>query len=207
MMNKWIARTTSLVFFLVALCLLPAACEMKPVAQLDRFKVVEPLEFINQQNQTFSLGNLKGKVWVASFVFTSCNIECAYLVKRLQKVQDKVADDKNFSLISFSLDPQTDTPEHLTAYAKRYCGETRQWQFLTGDRGKLDRVINATFEAPNAGDRRKETPSEPNGPVHKNELAVVDKQGVIRFYVDGLLPNAEDLVLNAVQQLLAEPGS
>lgn len=212
-MNSWIARTTPLSRRLAGVCLLailslvPTGCERKFQAQLEHFGTVEPLEFTNHENQPFSLADLEGKVWVASFVFTSCSIECAFLVKRLQKVHDQLAAEGDLSLVAFSLDPQTDTPQRLKAYAERYCEDTSQWQFLTGDAGKLDRVINNTFLPPNLDVEQEKQTSELDDHIHRNHFAVVDRQGVIRFYVDGLLPEADKLVIDAVRQLYAEPKS
>ncbi len=212
-MKNWIARCTLLprrmagVCFVAILSLAPTACEKKFQAELERFETVEPLELTNQWDQPFSLATLEGDVWVASFVFTSCSVECAFLVKRLQKVHQQLSEDGDLSLVAFSLDPQTDTPQRLKAYAERYCEDTGPWQFLTGDPGKLDRVINKTFLPPDLDLEQEKQAAEHDDHIHRNHLAVVDRQGVIRYYVDGLLPEADKLVINAVRQLYAEPSS
>lgn len=209
-MNKWAAqivpfcRQLAAVFFAASLCLILIACERRPHAKLDRYKIVEPLNFTNQRNQPVSLGDLRGKVWVASFIFTSCSIECAYLVRRLKIMQDKLASRDDVVLVSFSLDPKTDTPERLMGFARRHGEDNDKWHFLTGDEAKLNRIIKNTFYLPITDEAQRKKLLESNELIHRNHFAVVDKQGTVRFYVDGMLPEAEELVINAVQQLLSE---
>ncbi len=209
-MNKQAAQITlfcrqlAVVILAASLCLILPACERKPHAKLDRYKVVEPLNFTNQRNQPVSLGDLKGKVWVASFIFTSCSLECAYLVRRLKIMQGKLANRDDIVLVSFSLDPKTDTPERLMDFARRHGEDNEEWHFLTGDGAKLNRVIKNTFYLPITDEALRKNLLESNELVHRNHFAVVDKQGTVRFYVDGMLPEAEKLVINAVQQLLSE---
>lgn len=163
------------------------------------------MTFTNQRNESISTTALKGKVWVASFVFTSCNTECSYLTFRMRRVLAKLADENDFIMVSFTVDPQTDTPERLKTYAERYGRDSDQWHFLTGDYKKLSRIIKNNFLLPIADEDQKAKLLNSSELVHSDRYAVVDKQGVVRYYVSGLLPNAEALILDAVHQLLKEP--
>ncbi|MCF6314398.1 MAG: SCO family protein [Verrucomicrobiales bacterium] len=202
-------KSATLLFLLIlALALALTSCQKQQAhAQLDSYKEVEPMTFTNQKNEAVSTTDLKGKVWVASFVFTSCNTECSYLTYRLRRVLAKLADEKDFLMVSFTVDPQTDTPERLKTYAQRYGRDTPQWHFLTGDYKKMTRIVKNNFLLPIAGGEQKEKLLASNKLVHSNRYAVVDKQGVVRYYVDGMSPNAEAMILDAVRQLLKEPSA
>lgn len=199
-------KSVSLVFFYGILWLALPGCKKDAAhATLDSYKEVETMTFTNQRNEEVSTADLKGKVWVASFVFTSCNTECSYLVYRLRRVLGKLADENDFIMISFSVDPQTDTPERLQRFAQRYGKDNEQWHFLTGDHKKMTRIVKNNFLLPIAEGDQKDKLLATTELIHSNRYAVVDKQGVVRYYVDGMLPNAEALILDAVQQLLKEP--
>lgn len=200
-------RLACLMFFFGLLWLPMLGCKKQVAhAMLDSYKEIETMTFTNQRNETVSTADLKGKVWVASFVFTSCNTECSYLTYRLRRVIESLADENDFAMVSFSVDPQTDTPKRLKAYAQRYGKDSDQWHFLTGDLNKMTRIVKNDFLLPIAEGDQKEKLLSTNDIIHSNRYAVVDKQGMVRFYVDGMAPNAEALIIDAVHQLLKEPA-
>lgn len=85
---------------------------------------------------------LKGRTVLISFVFTSCQHACPVLVRTLGEVQDALDDDlaRKVTIVSISVDPRTDTPAVLSAYAERV-GADPGWVFLTGKPENVDWVI------------------------------------------------------------------
>jgi len=90
--------------------------------------------FKNQNEETVSLDDLKGKVWVADFIFTNCNTVCLPMTANMSKLQMELKEQgiEGVELVSFSVDPTVDTPAVLKEYGDDYRADYSNWQFLTG---------------------------------------------------------------------------
>jgi cytochrome oxidase Cu insertion factor (SCO1/SenC/PrrC family) len=133
-----------------------------------------------------SRDDLKGKVWVASFVFTRCNGPCPQVtatMARLQKELD-LRNTPDLRLVTFTVDPDQDTPNELKEYAARYQADPERWLFLTGmPEAELHKLLHDGFKVTA---QRAEKPKPGDEFDHSSRLAVIDKQGNIRGYFDGL---------------------
>src|SRR5690625_2195881 len=90
-------------------------------------------EFTTQDNGTLSLDDLEGGWWVADFVFTNCTTVCLPMTSNMSVLQDKMKEEElDAQLVSFSVDPDYDTPEVLQEYADEYDADLDNWTFLTG---------------------------------------------------------------------------
>ena len=126
-----------------------------------------------------SLGDLKGKVWVADFIFTNCGGTCPMMTDRMHKLQDALPAQIN--LVSFTVDPTRDTPKILAAYAEEHGANKNRWLFLTGDKQSLYDICVKGFKLPL--DTEGGTPAEPI--AHSTRFVLVDKKGDIRGYYSG----------------------
>lgn len=110
-----------------------AACGNKEIETNMSSKVGE-FEAITQDETPFNAEDLKGKWSVVNFVFTNCTTVCLPMSSNMSYLQGKVKEDDldNVQLVSFSVDPEFDTPEVLQAYAKDYEADLEMWTFLTG---------------------------------------------------------------------------
>ncbi len=80
-----------------------------------------PFVLTDQRGQPFGTRELRGKVWVADFMFTSCEAACPLLSQRMADVGRRArALGPDFHLVSISVDPERDSPERLSTYAARY---------------------------------------------------------------------------------------
>ena len=88
---------------------------------------IEPFEFTNQHNEQVSLEDLKGEVWLAQFVFTNCTTVCPPMMFNMSKVENELIEEgvEDYKIVSFSVDPDVDTPEVLQEYLDMYCGKPR----------------------------------------------------------------------------------
>jgi heme o synthase len=133
-----------------------------------------------------SRDDLKGKVWVASFVFTRCTGPCPQVTATMARLQ-KDLDLKNRSdlrLVTFTIDPEKDTPNELKDYANSRQADPDKWLFLTGmPEADLHKLLHDGFKVTA---QRAEKPGPGNEFDHSSRLAVVDRQGNIRGYFDGL---------------------
>jgi len=146
--------------------------------------------------------DLLGKVWVADFVFTRCSGPCPTLSARMQAIQLALVDEPSVKLVTFTLDPENDTPSVLVDYAKRFHADPDRWWFITGDKQEVMQKfvvggLKQTFFPGEAGEEI----------IHSVYLVVIDRQGRIRSAHDGIDPKSKALVVRDVRQLLAEPDS
>lgn len=126
-MSKWIR------IFLMITVLTLAACGGNNV-ETTMSEPVDDFEFTTQDGNTLSRDDLKGQWWVADFVFTNCTSTCPPMTRNMKILQERLqeADVENVHLVSFSVDPDQDTPEVLKEYANEHGADLNNWSFLTG---------------------------------------------------------------------------
>lgn len=173
--------------------------------ELSAFGSVEDFSLTAQDGEPFASERLRGKVWLANFVFTSCAAECPILTQRMTEVRDNLGNRQDVAFVSFSVDPQTDTPERLRQYAEPY-GLDERWALLTGEEQTLDALIKRSFLLPVARDYHERLDVAQTGFIHSNKLVVVDEEGVVRYYRDGLEPGAVADLTEAMVRLLKRRG-
>jgi protein SCO1/2 len=139
-----------------------------------------------RSGKTVTRDDLKGKVWVASFVFTRCPGPCPQVsatMARLQKELD-LKSRPDLRLVTFTVDPERDTPNELRDYATRYQADPERWLFLTGkSEAELHAMLKDGFKV-TAQRAKNARPGDEFD--HSTRLAVVDKSGTIRGYFDGM---------------------
>lgn len=99
---------------------------------------VPDFSLTDQENRTITRASLDGHPWVTAFIFTRCAGPCPIVTRRMAGLQEKLPAD--VKLVSFSLDPNYDTPEVLKAYGQEYGADASRWHFLTGDGRAIDHV-------------------------------------------------------------------
>jgi cytochrome oxidase Cu insertion factor (SCO1/SenC/PrrC family) len=87
-----------------------------------------------------SLQQLRGKIWVADFIYTSCTDTCPLQSAMMAKLQQEYATKPDFQLVSVTVDPERDTPQALTSYATKFQADGKRWYFLTGPRDRIVRL-------------------------------------------------------------------
>jgi protoheme IX farnesyltransferase len=174
--------------FLVHVFLTGCAPESKPSAPAvkpDGLSIPVPeFQLTERSGKTLARDDLKGKVWVASFVFVRCPGPCPQVtatMARLQKELD-LTNTPELRLVTFTVDPERDNPKELTDYANRYQAHPERWLFLTGQsEAELHALLKDGFKVTA---QRAANPKDEFD--HSSRLAVVDKQGNIRGYFDGI---------------------
>ena len=143
-----------------------------------------------RDGRTVHASDLLGKVWVASFIFTRCAGPCPVVSATMKRLQKDFADDPDVRLVTFTVDPEYDTPEVLREYARRYHADPDRWLFLTGKEADVDRLLSQGFHI---GATKNTGPDATPGTAvtHDTHLAVVDKEGRVRAYFSAL-PDPND---------------
>src|SRR5690554_3570292 len=119
-------------FLMLSLVLFLVACgekEIEPNMSGD----IADFEFTTQDNEKLSLEDLNGEWWIADFIFTNCTTICLPMTSNMAKLQKELKEEElDAQLISFSVDPDYDSPEILKEYAEEYGADLSNWSFLTG---------------------------------------------------------------------------
>lgn len=155
--------------------------DSQPVKELPEIGNIPQFEFTNSDGNIVTLDNLKGKVWVADFIFTTCTMACPMMTGNMNIVHKKFKKNDNVRLVSISVYPEFDTPEVLKNYASQYDADTEKWLFLTGKEDAVKDVIRDGFKI---GDYEDII-------FHSEKFALVDKKGIIRAYYNGM--KSEDM--------------
>ena len=190
----------------LAVVLLAGCSESKP---LPRHFEVPKFTFTGQNGKPFDSASLAGKVWVADFFFSSCPGMCLMLSNRMKEIHGATANGGDVRFVSFSTDPEVDTPEVLQNYAAALGADDR-WSFLTGPRPEIFKLSINGFKLALAdadGVNVKEKI------IHSSKLVLVDRHGWIRGYYDGVedptakngKPNEKARLLADIKRLLNEP--
>jgi len=170
----------------------------------DDLGAVADFALTEQSGKTITLRDLRGKVWVASFLFTRCCTGCPRISADLLQLQKDLANTEGVLIVSFTVDPEHDTPNVLKAYADGLGADPKRWLFLTGKQPEIYRLIKDSFHLgveQNQGEARKPG----NEVTHSNRLIVVDRQGHIRGWdFDGTNPEDLPRLKQRVEELLRE---
>lgn len=154
---------------------IPAPSVLPKLATLGDFQLVD------QNGKKFGASELRGKIWVANFFFTRCPTICPKVTRRMREVQVAGAQrSAKFHIVSFSVDPDNDTPEVLQKYAAEYQADAANWTFLTGD---YEVIKKTTVEGFKVGLEGKADPSANHyGILHGSHFVLVDRDLRVRGY-------------------------
>jgi cytochrome oxidase Cu insertion factor (SCO1/SenC/PrrC family) len=165
------------------------------VAALPDFTLTE------RSGRTVTKSDLRGIVWVADFIFSTCAGPCPELTLRMSSLCKALADlGDGVKCVSVTVDPTYDRPAVLAKYADRYAADADGWWFVTGDEE------NAVHELVTAGFLQALSPAKGGSPIiHSTRFVLIDKLGRIRTWHDGLDPASKRQIIADVKYLLAEP--
>lgn len=195
-----------------------AVVDGKRLDQVSTHRTAEQLQimgkapdfvFTDQHGTKVSNADFKGQVYLVEFFFSSCPSICPKMNAHMKQVSEHFFGNPHLSIASISIDPETDTPEVLQAYAKRLGARSSQWHFLTGDYDVTMELANKGFNV-YAGKNDKVA----GGFEHSGLVALVDQKGNIRcrkdaygnpiLYYDGLEQRGVQDLMADIQLLLNE---
>jgi protein SCO1 len=155
-------------------------------------------EFINQDEKEITSTDYEGKIWVADFFFTHCPTICPFITSNLKKVQGAMAEIPVY-YVSFTVDPKNDTPDRFRKYIDKNGIDTRNWNFLTGEKADLYYLGEYGFKQ-----LVQEKANEPGGFLHSPYLSLIDKEGHVRGIYDGTDNKEIDKLVNDIKTLVKE---
>jgi protein SCO1 len=164
-------------FALASSAVLPLACS-KALPELGD---VGAFQLTDQEGRPVTAQTFRGSVWAAAFMFTRCPTVCPRITRRMRELQRAAAaEGVKLQLVSFSVDPEHDTPQVLRGYALTHSADLTSWRFVTGPMEELRRTSEQGFKLALDG---KPTPGEEHfGLFHGSHLVLVDPRGKVRGY-------------------------
>lgn len=176
-----------------ALALSLAACSVK-TEQLPTYGVVPSFQLTSQDGQAFDSSVLNHKIWVADFIYTTCPGPCPRMTSQMHRVQQAVFNMPQVKLVSFTVDPERDTPPVLAKYAQLHSASAKHWYFLTGPQPTLQKLDKDVFKLGDVNSTLQ----------HSTRFVLVDQQSRIRGYYDTSESDAIDRVIRDIQALARE---
>ena len=156
---------------------------------------VPEFQLVNQDGKNFGSADLRGKVWIADFVYSTCPGPCPMISSRMSELQ-KPLEKTDVHLVSFTVDPAKDTPEVLRGYADKLQAQPGRWDFLTGPQSTIYNLSRDGFKLA--------VGEEKGVPVHSTRMILVDRHGAIRGYYDAAEPDAVTKLVADTTHLLRE---
>ena len=191
-------------FFIGLLLLCLNTCQRRE--PLPSFNLVPPFALTAQDGREVTRDDFQGRVWIADFVFTNCPGPCPMLTSHMAGVQKLLVERSlDVPLVSFSVDPETDTPEVLTEYGRTFGADFTRWTFLTGEKQKIyDLILHGFLLAVSDGAVSSEYFAGPGIITHSTRFALVDQNGEVRGYYHGEEPTVAAEIVADAERLLAE---
>ncbi|WP_129728949.1 SCO family protein [Ectobacillus funiculus] len=159
----------------VSVILLLAACGESKLKDPLNWEV-EQFSYTDQNGKTFGSSDLQKKVWIADFIFTSCETVCPPMTANMTKLQKMLKEKgiKDVEFVSFSVDPTVDTPEKLQEFMKKYEMDASKWHFLTGySQEEISQFAEKNFKA------LVDKPASTTQVIHGTSLYLVDTTGTV----------------------------
>ncbi len=185
---------TSLALTICALAFYAWLFNIKKSVPLPILGKVGAFELSDSNGKSFAQGQLDGKVWVANFIFTTCAGPCPIMTRNLASIYRSYLLERNVHFVSFTVNPQYDSPSVLTEYAKAQKADTSRWHFLTGTPETLNRLAIDDFKIG----------SKENLINHSTFFALVDGEFNIRGYYDGTLDAGVKKLFQDISRLMKE---
>jgi protein SCO1/2 len=164
----------------VAAALALVARSIRPASPLPVLGKVPAFHLVDQRGVPFTDASMRGRVGVVDFIFTRCPSSCPRLTARMAELQSRLAGDRSdVQLVSFSVDPENDTPQVLSRYAADAHADPARWWFVTGGATDVENAVVGGFKmsaakiAKSAGDYEV---------VHGEWFVLVDRKGNLRGY-------------------------
>jgi protein SCO1/2 len=175
---------------------------MRPRPPLPVYGQVPSFRLVDQRGAPYTTDSMLGHVTVADFVFTRCPTSCPRLTARMAELQARLArDSSDARLVSFSVDPENDTPPVLADYAAKAHADPARWTFVTGGVDAMTRAVVLGFKISAAKIERGANDYEV---THGNWFVVADRTGQLRGYYSTEEDRDMDMLVADVERLERE---
>lgn len=190
-MNKKIYILSSLLFLTVL-----SACS----TTYQHGRQIESFSFTDQHGQPFGSDQLAGKVWIANFIFTNCETVCPPMTMEMAALQKKLAEEAiEVEFVSFTVDPQVDSPDVLQTYIRQFTDDVSNWHLLTGyTQDEIESFAREQFQT------IIHKPDSSDQVIHGTNFYLINEQGLLVEEVNYVDPTYLDELLKSMKKLLKD---
>jgi protein SCO1/2 len=188
-------KLRALLFFVLIIGV--SGCGGSGLAIPDDATVVQDFTFTNQHGDSYGLEHLKNKVWIADFIFTNCETVCPPLTVNMTKLQEMAKEQGiEIEIVSFSVDPEIDTPDMLRAFGEQFDADFTNWNFLTGyKQTEIEAFAGDSFAA------IVQKPKSTDQVIHGLRFYLVNQDGYVVKSYNGLENPPYDEMLQDIKKL------
>ena len=164
------------------------------VEKLPVYGKVNNFRLLDTQAREFTLKNLRDKVWVADFMFTTCGGICPVMTKNMAALHRSFLPIDSVEMVSISVNPENDSPAVLAGFARKYHANPTKWHFLTGSREEIKQLAVKSFKVGSVDE-----------PIfHSDRFVLVDREGNIRGYYEGTQQKSINTLFKDIAALIKE---
>jgi protein SCO1/2 len=145
---------------------------------------ISDFELTNQEGGRVSFANLQGQIWVADIIFTRCPGPCAAMTRRLAEIESAAPAGEPVRFVTFTSDPDYDTPAVLRRYGERFHADFSRWSFLTGVKRDIRRLAVDDFKFVVVEKKPEERETADDLFIHSTWFVLVDQKGQVRGWTD-----------------------
>lgn len=146
----------------------------------SKYHTIADFSFVNQNGDTITQKNYKGKIYVADFFFTTCGSICPKMTTNLEEVQKAVLNNPKVMLLSHTVFPEVDSIPVLKEYAVKHHVVDSKWNLVTGDKKEIYTMARKSYLAVKLG-----RPDQLYDMVHTENFVLVDQKRRVRGFYDG----------------------
>lgn len=184
--------------FILGISLFLIGCEDEPI-ETNMNEDVLDFEFTTQDNETLSLEDLEGEYWITDMIFTNCRTVCLPMTANMKTLQDRFVEEglDDVQFVSFTVDPDYDTPEVLKEYGESYDADFSNWTFLTGyDFDTIKEISIKSFKSP-----LMEPLDGDDQVTHGTRFYLVNPEGKVVKYYDGVESGSMESIVNDMRKI------
>ncbi len=165
------------------------------------YHTIQDFVMVDQQRGKVTRKALEGKISVVDFFFTSCPTICPKMTGHLKVVQEHFSREDDIQIISYSINPEHDTPDKLLSYAKAYDIDNNSWSLLTGNKEDIF-SLSKSFKVRAFDDSQ----GEQTNLIHDGTFVLLDEKQRIRGYYNGLdLSDTQRMIADIYKLLAVQP--
>lgn len=169
--------------------------------KLPVLSTVQPFSFLRQDGKMVSQSDVNRRVYIAEYFFTTCKGICPKMNKNMKSIYDKLKDQKDFMIISHTVNPETDSLPVMKRYADSLGASSNNWWFVTGTKEELYKAARESYLL---DDPKNSSKSINEQFLHTQFFSLIDRQGRVRGVYDGLKKEEVAQLMLDIDELIKE---
>jgi protein SCO1/2 len=162
------------------------------------YHTIPEFRYLNQDSVPIKSETMKGKIWISDFFFTHCPTICPPMTSQMKRLNNNLSDlSGEIQFMSFSIDPERDTPSRLREYIRAHEIAAFNWYFFTGNEQATHRLGIESFLVHAGTDD-----TQPGGFAHGDIFTLVDREGHVRGIYHGTEQEDVDKLEKDTRKLL-----